>query len=387
MDTMTVPQIGEKAPEFQAQSTRGNIRFPGDFKGKWVVLFSFPGAFHPVCSSELQALCMMQTRFSEKNCAIMSFSPDSKEAHAAWMAELAKHVPEGTATFAGIPLAADDGSVIARRYGVWRPGASRPMRGVFMIDPKGIVRAVSFYPLGVGRNMNEIFRLLLALQALDAEGVSIPANWNPTDGMLRSTALSHHEQATQLLDAPVQAVPETSTVQMPAPEMPAVKQQVPAPPAPQGQVYGQGALFQNDTQHLETNVVHVQRPAPSSNETNIRREQPLRPVSQSVWDALAEAQPQVPSQPAAAGTVPVPPFVHTPSQPTVATSVAKKPETAHGAKPRGMGVKNQAKAESVSIADQNRLLLGNLLDKEDAQNGSAPEGHDYLIMRDFPYKT
>lgn len=387
MDTMSVPQIGEKAPEFQAQSTRGNIRFPGDFKGKWVVLFSFPGAFHPVCSSELQALCMMQAKFSEKNCAIMSFSPDSKEAHAAWMAELAKNVPGGAATFAGIPLAADDGSVIARRYGVWRPGASRPMRGIFMVDPKGIVRAVSFYPLGVGRNMNEIFRLLLALQALDAEGVSIPANWNPTDGMLRPTALSHHEQATQLMDsAPVQAASETP--QMPAPGMPADKQPVSAPPVPQGQVYEQGSLFQNATQLLEENAAHVQKPASSSNgAANIRREQPLRPVSQSVWDALAEAQPQVPSQPAAAGTIPVPPFVHTPSQPTVATSVAKKPEAAHGAKPHDIGVKNQVKAESVSIADQNRLLLGNLLDKEDAQNGSVPEGHDYLMMRDFPYKT
>lgn len=379
MDNVTIPQIGEKAPEFQAQSTRGNLRFPGDFKGKWVVLLSFPGAFHPVCSSELQALSIMQNRFSEKNCTIVSFSPDSSEAHAAWMRELEKHVPGRAAAFAGIPLIADDGGVISRRYGVWRPGALRPMRGVFIVDPKGIVRAVSFYPLGVGRNMDEIFRLLLALQAFEADGVSIPAGWKPTDGLLHTTVLLQNEHVAQPMNTtPIETVPETPVVQALPPEVPAAIRSVSVPPAPQGQPYEQRPLPLNIAQHEEELT---------NGAANTYRSQPLRPVSQSVWDALAEAQPQVSPQPATPDTIPMPPFVHTQPQPTAVTAATKEFSTKKEPEARGMDQKGPVKTESVSIADQNRLLLGNLLDKEDAQNGSAPGGHDYLIMRDFPYKT
>lgn len=395
MDNVTMPQIGEKAPEFQAQSTRGIIRFPRDFKGKWVILLSHPGAFHPVCASELQVLSAMQNQFSEKNCAIVCFSPDSSDAHTAWMRELEKHVPGGSAAFAGIPLVADDGGVIARRYGVWRPGATRPMRGIFIIDSKGTVRAVLLYPLGVGRNINEVFRLLLALQTFEADGISIPANWKPTDGRL-DPVMPHqpmqHRNAMPVMDD----VPSTAAqkapfveiaVQQPAaqsasvqPEPPIRMEEQVAPPAPP---------MEEKEVVSSANPENEQKSTPASDAAvNRHYQQPLRPVSQSVWDALAEAQPQIqPPQPAVENPVPpMPSFLHTQTVPKAVEhkNSAPKPEPVSKS---GSGISGHPKAGGASISDQNRMFLGNLLDKEDAENGKTTEGQDYLIMRDFPYKN
>lgn len=395
MDNVTMPQIGEKAPEFQAQSTRGMIRFPGDFKGKWVILLSHPGAFHPVCASELQVLSAMQNQFSEKNCAIVCFSPDSSEAHTAWIREMEKHVPGGAAAFAGIPLVADDGGVIARRYGVWRPGATRPMRGTFIIDSKGTVRVVLLYPLGVGRNINEIFRLLLALQAFEADGFSIPANWKPTDGRLNP--VMPHQPMQQRNAMPVMDnVPSAAAQKAPfveiAVQQPASAQSAsmqPESPVRMDEQVPPAHAMENNEMGSPANPEKEQKSAPAPDAAvNRHHQQPLRPISQSVWDALAEAQPQVqPTQPAATAPVPpMPSFLHTQTVPKEVEqrNAAPKPEPVSKS---GSSIPEHPKAGGTSISDQNRMFLGNLLDKEDAENGKTIGGQDYLIMRDFPYKN
>lgn len=395
MDTMTMPQIGEKAPEFQAQSTHGTIRFPEDFKGKWVVLLSHPGAFHPVCASEFQALASMQNRFAEKNCALLAFSPDSSEAHAAWMRELGKGIPSGSSVFAGIPLVSDDGGVISRRYGVLRPGAARPMRGVFFIDTKGIVRAVLIYPHGVGRNTTEILRLLLALQAFDTEGALIPANWLPADWMpeMQKPVTQSHPSASNSASAvPIQQ--ENQAEQMPKENESAVHV-VSIQPVPQNQPEQQTKTHDNTGANTDADQADVVIPAspsmaePNPSDANAQKRKPstLRPVSQSVWDALAEAQPQVSaSQPVKPDTVPpVSSFLHTQGEKPVAPQIPSS--KAVPASQTKRSTSGNRRAGGTSIADQNRLLLGNLLDKEDAENGNTSDGKDYLMMRDFPYSN
>ncbi|MFT8889417.1 MAG: redoxin domain-containing protein [Ethanoligenens sp.] len=398
MDTMTMPQIGEKAPEFQAQSTRGIIRFPRDFKGKWIILLSHPGAFNPVCASEFQALASMQQKFSEKNCALLSFSPDSSEAHAAWIKELEKSAPGGAAAFAGIPLVADDGGVIAKRYGVLPQGAARPVRGVFIIDPQATIRVVLLYPRGIGRSTAEIFRLLLALQAVEDSGVSVPANWKPTTEnetpSVPYTGLETTQQPTERRDIqqpkgsavlPMQTAEKTDSDWAQAAQAePQVRSNTQTQPA--YDVTNQPAPIDssNSKPVQETNK-------PAAAPLAGSHQQPLRPVSQSVWDALAEAQPQVsapeqPTYPAASDTVPpISSFVHMPPQakpdtkpqPTVKAKAAVRQ---HG------NTSGLRKTSGSSIADQNRRLLGDLLDKEDAEDGNGSGSGEYFMMRDFPYK-
>lgn len=363
MDNVNMPQIGEKAPEFQAQSTRGPIRFPGDFKGKWVVLFSFPGSFHPVCASELQALAGMQGQFAEHNCALLAFSPDSGESHHAWIREMEKSAPNGAGTLAGIPLVADDGGVISRQYGVLARGASRPVRGVFFIDPQAIVRAALFYPRGIGRNTAELFRILLALQAFQADGHLIPANWQPEGiSAVPLQAASQNPQPTKTTEnADLQEAAEEQPGRNPADTF---------------------AQFPYNT------AAAPLLSKPADEQAQPSRQQPLRPVSQSVWDALAEAQPQIhvqPPQPSVAP--PASPDIAAPVQvykPIETKSAAKQP-AAKGHSPVHVAKHSNVHTEGASIAEQNRLLLGGLLDKEDAESGKAPEGHEYLIMRDFPF--
>lgn len=183
-----IPLIGEAAPAFAAQTTQGPISFPEDYRGKWVILFSHPSDFTPVCTTEFMAFATMMPEFTALNCQLVGLSIDSQYAHIAWLRTIREKI-----TFKGMahvevtfPLIADVKMAVANAYGMVQPGASdtQAVRAVFVIDPKAIIRAVIYYPLSNGRNVAEIKRLLIALQTTDAHGCATPADWQPGDDVI-----------------------------------------------------------------------------------------------------------------------------------------------------------------------------------------------------------
>jgi peroxiredoxin (alkyl hydroperoxide reductase subunit C) len=187
MDNFRMPLIGEKAPEFKANTTYGQVNFPGDYKGKWVIFFSHPGDFTPVCTTEMMTFAAVNDQFAAKNAALLGLSVDSNPSHMAWVKAMEGYSWNGiNHPKVGFPIIADDFGNVARLYGMLMPSASatKTVRNVYMIDPEATVRAVISYPLTTGRNIQEIFRLLLALQAYDGNGYSTPANWQPGDDQL-----------------------------------------------------------------------------------------------------------------------------------------------------------------------------------------------------------
>ena len=168
--------IGMKAPDFTAVTTFGPIKM-SDFKGKWVILFSHPGDFTPVCTTEFVAFANAQQLFAEKNTQLIGLSIDSNPSHLAWT--YAIYVTTGIQI--PFPVIADRMGDVARLYGMLAPDASKQetVRNVFFIDPDQIIRAILIYPLTNGRSIPEILRLLTALQTTDSDHVVTPANWQP----------------------------------------------------------------------------------------------------------------------------------------------------------------------------------------------------------------
>ncbi len=175
MDEQRLPLIGEKAPEFQAQTTKGSINFPDDFKGKWVVFFSHPADYTPVCTTEFIAFNKEYQEFQKRNCEILGLSVDSIYSHISWIMNIEEKANEKI-QFA---VVGDPMGKVASLYGMLHPraSASATVRAVFFIDPNGIIRAILYYPLTNGRNIKEIIRLLEALQKTDSDKVATPANW------------------------------------------------------------------------------------------------------------------------------------------------------------------------------------------------------------------
>lgn len=183
-----IPLIGETAPTFQAHTTQGPIDFPKDYEGKWVILFSHPADFTPVCTTEFMTFAIMMPEFKGLNCDLVGLSIDSHYAHIAWLRTIKEKI-----TYKGMadvevtfPLIADVKMNVAKAYGMVQPGASdtQAVRAVFIIDPKAKIRAVLYYPLSNGRNFPEIKRLLIALQTSDAHGCATPADWQPGDDVI-----------------------------------------------------------------------------------------------------------------------------------------------------------------------------------------------------------
>ncbi len=177
------PMIGEKAPSFQAETTQGPVSFPDDFRGKWVVFFSHPADFTPVCTTEFMTFATMQPEFERLNCKLLGLSIDSTYSHIAWLRTIREKIEYNgmkgvEVTF---PVISDLTMDVARAFGMLQPKASttQAVRAVFIIDPEAVVRAVLYYPLSTGRNMEEIKRLLVAMQTADAHQVATPANWQP----------------------------------------------------------------------------------------------------------------------------------------------------------------------------------------------------------------
>jgi peroxiredoxin (alkyl hydroperoxide reductase subunit C) len=187
-ETARIPLIGEKAPSFTAETTQGQIKFPDDYKGKWVILFSHPADFTPVCTTEFVTFASMQEELRKLNCELIGLSIDSTYSHIAWLRNIKEKVE-----FKGMknmevtfPVIADLKMEVSKMYGMLQPTASdtKAVRAVFYIDPESKVRALIYYPLSNGRNFDEVKRLLIAMQTADKHAVATPADWRPGDEVI-----------------------------------------------------------------------------------------------------------------------------------------------------------------------------------------------------------
>ncbi len=185
---VSMPRIGDKAPEFKASTTQGEINFPGDYKGKWAILFSHPADFTPVCTSEFMTFASMDAKFKEANCQLVGLSVDGLYSHIAWLRTIKEKIDwNGMKNVeVNFPLIDDIKMDVARRYGMIQPNedTTKAVRAVFYVDPKGIIRAIIYYPLSLGRNFDELYRVLIALQTADEFGIATPADWRPGDDVI-----------------------------------------------------------------------------------------------------------------------------------------------------------------------------------------------------------
>jgi len=183
-----MPLIGDTAPNFKAKTTQGEIKFPEDYKGKWVILFSHPADFTPVCTTEFMTFASMQDDFKKLNTELIGLSIDSIYAHIAWLRTIKEKIEfKGMKNIeVNFPVIEDLTMEVAKKYGMVQPNASttQAVRAVFIIDPNAKIRAIIYYPLSNGRNMDEIKRLILALQKADKDSVATPANWQPGDDVI-----------------------------------------------------------------------------------------------------------------------------------------------------------------------------------------------------------
>lgn len=177
-----IPRIGDSAPDFTQASTHGEITFSKWQEGKWVLLFSHPADFTPVCSTELSEFARRSKEFEALDTKLIGLSIDSVHSHLAWRENLREKLD----VVIDYPILADLDTRVAQLYGMLHPGASATatVRAVFVIDPKRVVRALVYYPLNVGRNVDEIKRLVTALQTADRNGCALPVNWKPGEKVI-----------------------------------------------------------------------------------------------------------------------------------------------------------------------------------------------------------
>lgn len=190
-----IPLIGETAPEFRAMTTMGKVDFPKDYKGKWVILFSHPADFTPVCTTEFIAFSKMTEEFKILNTELLGLSIDSLHSHLGWAKSIEDIDLDGTGKVkVTFPIIADVSMEVANKYGMLHSVANtQTVRAVFIIDPNSIIRAILYYPMSTGRNMHEIKRMLQSLQKHDSDNVSTPADWQPGDDVLMGAPLTLEE--------------------------------------------------------------------------------------------------------------------------------------------------------------------------------------------------
>ncbi len=171
-----MPRIGDTAPDFEAVTTKGPVKLSEYAKDKWIVLFSHPADFTPVCTTEMSGFATRKSEFDALNTELMGLSIDSIHAHLAWV----NNVRENTGVYFDFPIIADIDMNVSKLYGMLQPNESETaaVRAVFFIDPAKKIRLIMYYPLNVGRNMDEILRALYALQVSDKQGVALPLDWN-----------------------------------------------------------------------------------------------------------------------------------------------------------------------------------------------------------------
>ncbi len=177
-----MPRIGDDAPDFTATTTHGQLRLSEFAEGKWVVLFSHPADFTPVCTTELSGFAKRKQEFEALNTKLIGLSIDSIHSHLAWV----NNVREKTGVYLDFPIIADLDMKVAKLYGMLQPNESETaaVRAVFFIDPYLKIRLIMYYPLNVGRNMDEILRVLEALQVSDEHKVALPLNWKKGDQVI-----------------------------------------------------------------------------------------------------------------------------------------------------------------------------------------------------------
>ena len=180
--TTGIPRIGDPAPDFKANTTQGELNFSEWQGDKWVVLFSHPADFTPVCSTELTEFAKRNKEFEALNTKLIGLSIDSIHSHMAWRENL-KSLFDVEIPY---PMIADIDMKVASAYGMIHPGASNTatVRSVFVIDPKHAIRALVYYPMNVGRNIDEVKRLLQGLQTADKNACACPVNWKPGDDVI-----------------------------------------------------------------------------------------------------------------------------------------------------------------------------------------------------------
>lgn len=195
-----MPLIGDLAPFFSANSTKGKINFPCDYRGKWVVFFSHPADFTPVCTTEIMYFEKYYDEFKKLNTELLGLSVDSYESHMNWISSIKDKIK-----FKGLenlditfPIIDDENGEIASKYGMLQNNP-KAVRAVFVVDPKALVRAVIYYPFTTGRNLDEILRLVNALQVSDEFGVSTPANWQKGDDVIVPAPKETSEQNEKII--------------------------------------------------------------------------------------------------------------------------------------------------------------------------------------------
>lgn len=181
-EIITIPRIGDQAPDFDAMTTTGPIKFSEYIKDSWTILFSHPADFTPVCTTEMSGFALEQDFFDEKKTKLVGLSIDSIHSHIAWV----NNVKKNTGVLFEFPIIADIDMKVSKKYGMLQPGESETaaVRAVFFIDPKGKIRLIMYYPLNVGRNMDEIKRSLVALQTADKYKVAMPLDWREGDKVI-----------------------------------------------------------------------------------------------------------------------------------------------------------------------------------------------------------
>lgn len=169
-----MPLIGERFPQMEVKTTQGTFTLPDAYEGKWFILFSHPADFTPVCTTEFVAFQKRYEEFRKLNCELIGLSIDQVFAHIKWI----EWIKEKLGVEIEFPIIADDTGKVANKLGLIHPAkGTNTVRAVFIVDPKGVIRAMLYYPQELGRNMDEILRMVKGLQTVDANGVAIPANW------------------------------------------------------------------------------------------------------------------------------------------------------------------------------------------------------------------
>ncbi len=190
---VSIPRIGDTAPSFEAITTHGTAKLE-DFKGSWLILFSHPAAFTPTCTTEFIAFAEIHPELKKRGVELLGLSVDSNPSHIAWV----RNIEEKANVKITFPVIADNDRAVSMAYGMIHPGQSKTLtvRCVFIIDPNQIIRTILYYPLTTGRSMNEIVRIVDALQATDKYSISTPANWKPGE-MVIMPAPATQEAAEQ----------------------------------------------------------------------------------------------------------------------------------------------------------------------------------------------
>lgn len=184
----SMPRIGDKAPEFKAKTTQGDIKFPSDYKGEWAILFSHPADFTPVCTTEFMTFASQEEKFAKANCKLVGLSVDGLYSHIAWLRRIKEKMEFNGMKDVEVnfPLIEDITMDVAKKYGMIQPNedTTKAVRAVFFVDPEGIIRAIVYYPLSLGRNFDELYRALIAMQTADAFDCATPADWRPGDDVI-----------------------------------------------------------------------------------------------------------------------------------------------------------------------------------------------------------